>query len=455
MSIPSVFPTGVTVYDPEQCWNGFTLFQARGLGAMLIDMNGREVHLWRGVIGMPNKLLPGGHLLTGMADRYRHPSQGMEKTIQVDWNGNVEWTFDRGNKVSYDSSEPRYMSRQHHDLQREGNPVGYYAPEMEPRIKGNTLILAHKNVSDPRISASTLQDDWVYEVDAEGNIIWEWTCSEHLEELGFDDAAMAAIRSVDSALFDWMHINSMSVLGPNRWYEAGDERFHPDNIIMDSRSSNVIFIVEKTSGRIVWRVGPDYGRGRSAKLGWIIGPHNAHMIPRGLPGEGNILVFDNGGEGGYGLPNPAAPDGVCNARRAWSRVLEFDPVSLDILWCYEAPGRGNSGYRFYSPFVSNAQRLPNGNTLIDSGIDGIIREVTAEGKTVWEFVSPYYSEGEFVPVLGPGLGNMIYRAYRVPYDWAPQAEPGDQTPVHRMGRTNYRVDGAAGLGGAEAVDVFI
>jgi len=31
------------------------------------------------------------------------------------------------------------------------------------------------------------------------------------------------------------------------------------------------------------------------------------MIPRGLPGEGNILVFDNGGWAGYGSPNRELP----------------------------------------------------------------------------------------------------------------------------------------------------
>ena len=52
------------------------------------------------------------------------------------------------------------------------------------------------------------------------------------------------------------------------------------------------------------------------------------MIPKGLPGEGNLLVFDNGGEGGYGTPNPGALTGVNNARRDYSRVLEFNPVTL-------------------------------------------------------------------------------------------------------------------------------
>ncbi|WP_438037357.1 hypothetical protein [Sorangium sp. So ce204] len=42
------------------------------------------------------------------------------------------------------------------------------------------------------------------------------------------------------------------------------------------------------------------------RLGWIIGQHHAHLIPRGLPGEGNLLVFDNGGWAGYGSAAPRA-----------------------------------------------------------------------------------------------------------------------------------------------------
>jgi hypothetical protein len=45
----------------------------------------------------------------------------------------------------------------------------------------------------------------------------------------------------------------------------------------------------------------------------------------GLRGEGNLLVFDNGGWAGYGAPHPSAPDGLKTALRDHSRVLEIDP----------------------------------------------------------------------------------------------------------------------------------
>ena len=39
MGHPTIYPTGVTVYDPERSWNGFTIFQAQEVGAVLMDMN--------------------------------------------------------------------------------------------------------------------------------------------------------------------------------------------------------------------------------------------------------------------------------------------------------------------------------------------------------------------------------------------------------------------------------
>ena len=278
-------------------------------------------------------------------------------------------------------SEPRWVARQHHDFQREGSPVGYYAPGLEPKTaSGNSLILSHKDVKCPFISDKPILDDVIYEVNWDGEIVWEWLCSDHVEEMGFTEAALNAMcrdpnfrggSLIEEApgVGDWMHMNSMSALGPNKWFDAGDSRFHPDNIIVDGRETNIICIIDKKTGRIVWQIGPDYDTSAELKaLGWIVGQHHAHMIPAGLPGAGNILVFDNGGWAGYGNPNPGAPKGVKTAQRDYSRVLEIDPVTLKIVWQYTPREAGFlvplDASRFYSPFISSAQRLPNGNTLI-------------------------------------------------------------------------------------------
>lgn len=458
MTYPSVYPTGTTIYDPKRCFNGYTVFQARERGALVIDMNGAEVQLWEGFHGLPNKLLPGGHILGSSGER--HTAFGMQDyvdVVQADWDGNIVWKFDQYEYIEDPGESPRWMARQHHDFQREGNPVGYFVPGMDPKVtEGNTLILSHKNLENPEITDKVLLDDVIIEVTWAGDVVWEWVCSDHFESFAFSEEAKNILcrnpnmRPAGGGMGDWMHINSMSVLGPNRWYDAGDERFHPDNIIWDARETNIIAIIDKTSGKIVWKIGPDYGIDNKLKaLGWMIGQHHAHMIPRGLPGEGNILVFDNGGWAGYGAPNPGAPTGIKNVLRDYSRVVEFDPVSLEIIWQYTPKEAGlvhpMDSNRFYSPFISSAQRLPNGNTLITEGSGGRIFEVTAGHGIVWEYISPFW--GKLMRM------NMIYRAYRVPYSWIPQLEPPREVPIEPLDVTTFRVPGAAPPGPRRVVTV--
>ena len=463
MGHPTVYPTGVTLYDPEKAYNGYTVMPVKGQGAMLIDMNGQEIKLWKGVHGFPNKIFPGGYLLGSRG--IRNPKYGLQDQvdlIQVDWDGNVVWEFNQAEFIEDPGEKPQWMARQHHDFQREGSTTGYYAPGHEPQsMSGNTLVLCHRDVHCEYISDKPLLDDVVYEVNWDGEIIWEWQASDHVEEMGFSEAARNAMARnpnyrggslIDSApgLGDWMHINSMSTLGPNKWYDAGDERFHPDNIIMDGRETNIIFIISKETGKIVWKVGPDYSIGHPEhKLGWIIGQHHAHMIPDGLPGAGNILVFDNGGWAGYDNPNPGAPIGVKAAQRDYTRILEFDPTTLEIVWQYTPHEAGFvvplDASRFYSPFISSAQRLPNGNTLITEGSDGRLLEVTVDHKIVWEFINPYHD--------GRNM-NMVYRAYRVPYEWVPQAEHTPEVAIAPADCATFRMPGAAAFGSRSSeVDV--
>ena len=162
------------------------------------------------------------------------------------------------------------------------------------------------------------------------------------------------------------------------------------------------------------------------------------MIPRGLPGEGNILVYDNGGWAGYGAPNPGAPTGIDNALRDYSRVIEFDPVTLEVVWQYTPREAGFviplNAYMFYSGFISSAQRLPNGNTLITEGAGGRIFEVTREHEIVWEYVSPYKG--------GKYNMNMVYRAYRLPYDWVPQLARPEERAIPHLDNRKFRVPGS-------------
>jgi hypothetical protein len=452
MGYPTVFPTGVTLYRPDLAWSGYTLLQAADVGALLIDPHGREVQLWKGLQGFPNKLLPGGQVFgsTGQRDP-KVASQDQVDLVQVDWDGKVVWKFDRLEEVQDPGTDKKWVARQHHDFQRQGNPVGYYAPGQDPLVdRGNTLVLVHQNVNNPTISEQPLLDDRIVEVDWDGNILWSWSPHEHFEELGFDEAAKRVLRKhpnlvrSGAGVGDWLHINSASYVGPNKWFDAGDERFHPDNIIWDAREANIIAITSRATGKIVWKLGPRYdGNDAEKRLGWIIGQHHAHIIPKNLPGAGNLLVFDNGGWGGYGEPNPGSANGTKNALRDYSRVLEIDPTTLEIVWQYTPKEAGFvvplDAARFYSPFISSAQRLPNGNTLVTEGSDGRIIEVTADHKLAWEYISPYWGSGHLSL-------NLVYRAYRYPYEWVPQLTKPVETEIVPLNKTTFRVPGAAPVG---------
>jgi hypothetical protein len=95
-------------------------------------------------------------------------------------------------------------------------------------------------------------------------------------------------------------------------------------------------------------------------------------------------------------------------------------MTVEKVWEYSI--QGVEGYRFFSHYVSAAQRLPNGNTLITEGADGRLFEVTAEGEIVWEYVSPYFGTNQ-------SSTNRVYRAYRVPYEWVPQLTRPEERAV--------------------------
>jgi uncharacterized protein (UPF0248 family) len=115
-------------------------------------------------------------------------------------------------------------------------------------------------------------------------------------------------------------------------------------------------MIDRASGQIIWELGSP--------------PLAQQHAPRPLP-NGNLLIFDNGT---HRRDHPAP----------YSRVIEVDPCSSEIVWEYTDP----SLFEFFSPYVGNAQRLANGNTLICEGCYGRLFEVTRTGEVVWEYVNP-------------------------------------------------------------------
>lgn len=429
---PSVFPTGTTIYDPARAFNAFVLFAGGDGVSRLIDLNGNVVHEWK-FTGQPvsfiDPALVGGARGRIFVTLETEDGKGTDlvpgrvqtrinKTVgEVDWDGKTVWRFG--------PEAPGGRAQQHHDIARLPN--------------GNTLVLANIVYPLPGFAAPQVLDDLAYEVNPEGEIVWTWAASDHIDEIGFSPEELKLLRNAKNA--DYLHVNDLKPVGPNHWFDEGDQRFAPDNLIFDSRNGNFIAIIDRKTRKIVWTLGPHFppvaadGGGASRKLprpiDQISGQHDAQIIPKGLPGAGNLLVFDNQGAAGY---PPAA-----TTLTGGSRVLEINPVTQQVVWQYSAAESGAAGWTFRSTHISNARRLPNGNTFVDEGQIGRLFQVTPQGEIVWEYVNPYPRRGKDAETGKATINYSVYRAEPVPYDWAPAGTPHPETAVIPPDNSSYRL----------------
>ncbi len=454
-----ITPTGVIRYQPEKSWAGLTVIPALigmsyAKGAVLIDMNGNIVNTWEGLYGVfDNKMLPNGRILGCTRFSPGYWLDGMNLT-QMDWDGRTEWSFDRGEELKNPQTGQTFWSaRAHHDFQREGSPCGYFSPEQEPLTRGRTLINSATTKRIEDLCPHPIIDTRLIEIDREGRIVWSWELMDHWDEFGVEEIARAVFHRYfnkfeESDYVKDIYCNNVNHLGPNRWYEAGDDRFHPENIITDIRILNTSFIIDGKSGHIVWRMGPDFTYSKNLQaIGQIVGQHHVHMIPKGLPGEGNILLFDNGGQAGLGSPTPCGPTGYCNCTRGYSRVLEINPVTMEKVWAFNDLDLDYNGKiearafdnKLFSEYCSSADRLPNGNTLITETIPGRVIEVTPQKEIVWEYINP---------------GGALFRAHRYPYEWFPQVETPKETWVSPPENRNIRITPEGGVEWVEAHPIY-
>ena len=116
-------------------------------------------------------------------------------------------------------------------------------------------------------------------------------------------------------------------------------------------------------------------------------------------------------------------------------------MKQQIVWEYTGSDSDAPECTFYSSFISDARRLPNGNTFINEGMNGRFFQITSAGEIVWEYVSPYFGPQPFGPAGKKVQSNVVYRAQPVPYDWTP---PGTRNIARSGGprpRSPRRVPG--------------
>lgn len=430
------------VYQTADASPGYTLIAPfGGRQTYLIDLDGNVVHSWA-TERRPSQaayLLEDGSLIRTAkipSETFNVPGGPAGGIQKFDWDGNLVW--------DYLIADDRKLS--HHDI--------------EPMPNGNVLVVAwERKTRGEAIAAGRnpdmIADDELWpEVVMEvrpagltgGEVVWEWHMWDHLVQ-GFDSGRpnfgqpadhpeLIDLNYAERPIADWIHMNSID--------------YHPqlDQILLSGRTFDEIWIIDHstTSQEAAGHSGGRCGKGGDLLYRWgnpfawfagtpfdqkLFGQHDPHWIPPGHPGAGHILIFNNGSDRDqrpFSTVDEIVPplsDTGCYVR---AENESFGPQQL--AWQYKDP------QRLYSPRVSGAQRLPNGNTLICSGETGRVFEVTPVGKIVWDYQNQL---GATLPDNAPDgrptggrqtpLGGVaMFRATRYPPDYPAFAgrEPGLQ-----------------------------
>jgi hypothetical protein len=341
--------TGLIAHDPALAEPGYTLFAPMyGDGTVyLIDMAGEVAHTWKMLHrpGLYGHLLDNGHLFYG--------GKIMEDLDRFEawrrFKGGAVMEVDWRGQILW---ELRHWDH-HHDARKLKN--------------GNVLLLCLRPLSADiarRVegglagteAGAGIYADYLVEMTTSGEPVWEWRSWEHL------DPATHPLTLQDHRA-EWTHGNTVAETAEG-------------NIVVSFRNISTVVMIERATGNIIWELGSP--------------PLAQQHDPRPLA-NGNILIFDNGT---HRRDHPAT----------FSRVIEVDPHTSAIVWEYT----DQSLFNFFSPYISGAQRLANGNTLICEGCQGRLFEVTPAGEVVWEYVNPYF----FDEPGRPGVNNWVFRAFR-------------------------------------------
>lgn len=342
---PSVINTELVKNIEEKVSKGLTVIPVVGVPeAIVVDESGKTIHKWK-FDAIRARLLSDCNIMaihgtSGFGKNHKPWSDMNNLLVEYDFNGKEVWRYRSSNVV-------------HHDMHRYENGNTLFMEQHQIKLIDKTdLSKARKN---------HLRYDVIVEIDKDKNRVWEWHSKDYF------DLASCGWRQCTNELEenqfrkdlnDWTHANTITVIPENKWYDAGDKRFKPGNILFMPRNFWTIMLIDKDSKEVVWKYD---GRKEDSENPLIRG-HDPYMIPEGFPGAGNIMVFDNG----------------LRKIRPYSIIREINPSTDKLEWKYE------DKENFFSRSAGLGQRLKNGNTLISQDRVGRIFEVTKEGEVVWE-----------------------------------------------------------------------
>ncbi len=339
----------IAQYDPSRAYNGTTIFQDLLNGTLIaVDMEG-EV-LW-------------DHFASGF--------------------------YVGGKNLGFDVLEDGQILFMHEDKRKildptqgvtvwEDEPLGgHHSVSMTSR--GTILFLNDEWFEveyDPAKPAILLLGDVIQEVDGTtGDLVWEWHLKDHVDPVEHHDADRIWTR-------DWSHCNTVR-LYPD--YEYNGEIY--DAVLLNSRRLFTFWMIDYATGDILWSCGEHGTIQAEVPEGEYLftDGHDVSMIE-----HNRFILFDNGNEH------------VPATSRALEIVVDPEAGTVEEAWSWTEPS-----FHMFDFWGGDANRLPNGNTLVTNVTRGRLVEVTPSGETVWEMIMKHPAEGIY---------HEIYKCERLPYE---------------------------------------
>lgn len=416
----------------DDALNGYTFFSPfSGTKSWMVNNCGEIINVWDRDFrpGLASYFLDNGLMMRTYKPNPIGPfnsasnSGGLEL---VDWNNNTVWSYEHNNSEEIS----------HHDA--------IYMPN------GNILMLTWELVyEDELIELGRDPDEiafqgfmWserIIEVKPVGDndidIVWQWRIKDHYiqdldsTKLNFGVVAehpelfninLPELDSNDShPSRDWNHFNAI------------DYNEDLDQIVVSVRNSDEIWILDHstTSQEAASHTGGNSGKGGDILYRWgnasaynrapvsdqkFFGQHGVHWIKEGLNDAGKIMIFNNGnGRPGtdYSTIELLEPPQDADGNYILTENEPFLPENSAIIYG-DLPEE-----EFFSAYLSNAQRLPNGNTLIMAGSPGRIFEINENREIVWAYEIPL--SGDSPGVQGGNISNNAsFRAYKFAADFS-------------------------------------
>ncbi len=171
-----------------------------------------------------------------------------------------------------------------------GSPTDAHEFQLLPN--GDHLLLTYPVENGVDLSSlgsfasglSSIVDCEIQEIDPSGSMVWSWLATQHIAIGESLEATKATVNG--TALIDVYHCNSIDVDGTR------------SNLLISSRYANALYYIDRTTGKILWKLGGSAANKDGAQCLQVVGDplatfnmqHDARFRP-----NGNVTLFDDHG----------------------------------------------------------------------------------------------------------------------------------------------------------------